>query len=128
MAKSRKSDSILRVERSSESEEDREQDADAMEQDDEEDQEQESGSQPNSENEEQDKPQIKKKLRKKGIIYIGSIPKHMNVTICRELMEQFGAVGRIFLQPDTSESKYEAKFMKLSLFIITTIALLFLSG
>lgn len=46
-----------------------------------------------------------KKPRKKGIIYIGSIPPHMNVAICRELMEQFGEVGRIFLQPDRKGSK-----------------------
>jgi ESF2/ABP1 family protein len=46
-----------------------------------------------------------KKTKKKGIIYISSIPKHMNVSICRELMEQFGDVGRIFLQPDKKGSK-----------------------
>ncbi len=47
-----------------------------------------------------------KKIRKKGIIYIGSIPQHMNVAICRELMEQFGEVGRIFLQPDRKGSEF----------------------
>lgn len=46
------------------------------------------------------------KKRKKGIIYISSIPQHMNVAICRELMEQFGEVGRIFLQPDKKGSKF----------------------
>lgn len=45
------------------------------------------------------------KTRKKGIIYISQIPKHMNVAICRELMEQFGEVERIFLQPDSKGSK-----------------------
>ncbi|CRK91293.1 CLUMA_CG004971, isoform A [Clunio marinus] len=42
----------------------------------------------------------KSKKRKKGIIFISNIPKNMNVAICRELMEKFGEVGRIFLQPD----------------------------
>lgn len=50
-----------------------------------------------------------KKIRKRGIIYIGSIPQHMNVAICRELMEQFGEVGRIFLQPDKKGSKKQLK-------------------
>lgn len=54
------------------------------------------------ENSKQKKPD---KIRKKGIVYIGSIPEHMNVAICRELMEQFGEVGRIFLQPDKKGSK-----------------------
>ena len=50
-----------------------------------------------------------KKTRKKGIIYIGNIPQHMNVAICREFMESFGEVGRIFLQPDKKGSKLAAK-------------------
>lgn len=49
------------------------------------------------------KTEVKK--RKKGIIYISSIPKHMNVAICREFMEAFGEVGRIFLQPDSKGSE-----------------------
>lgn len=48
----------------------------------------------------------KQKTRKKGIIYISSIPKHMNVSIAREMFEQFGDVGRMFLQPDSKGSKY----------------------
>lgn len=46
-----------------------------------------------------------KKKGKKGIIYISTIPKHMNVAICREMMERFGDVGRIFLQPDSKGSE-----------------------
>uniref|UniRef100_A0A2M4APN5 Activator of basal transcription 1 n=1 Tax=Anopheles triannulatus TaxID=58253 RepID=A0A2M4APN5_9DIPT len=34
-----------------------------------------------------------------GIIYISSVPKHMNVTILRELLEPYGEVGRIYMQP-----------------------------
>lgn len=48
---------------------------------------------------------LAKKIRKKGIIYISSIPEHMNVAMCRELMECFGEVGRIFLQPDSKGSE-----------------------
>lgn len=50
--------------------------------------------------------QQKVKTRKKGIVYISSIPKHMNVAICRILMEQFGEIGRVFLQPDSKGSKF----------------------
>lgn len=51
------------------------------------------------------KQQKTAKKRKKGIIYLGTIPQHMNVAICREMMQQFGEVGRIFLQPDKKGSK-----------------------
>ncbi|KAH8284253.1 hypothetical protein KR044_001226 [Drosophila immigrans] len=40
------------------------------------------------------------KKRKKGIIYISNIPKHMNVTRMREILNDFGKVGRIYLQPE----------------------------
>lgn len=43
-----------------------------------------------------EKPQKKKK---RGIIYISSIPKFMNVTILREMLSQHAKIGRIFLQP-----------------------------
>lgn len=41
-----------------------------------------------------------KKPRKKGILYISSIPRYMNVAIMREMFSKYGTVGRIFLQPD----------------------------
>lgn len=44
-----------------------------------------------------DKP---KKKRKRGIIYISSIPKHMNVTILREMLGQYAKISRIYLQPE----------------------------
>lgn len=47
--------------------------------------------------------QVKKK--KKGIIYISSIPKFMNVTILRELLGEYARIGRIFLQPGKLTSK-----------------------
>lgn len=58
--------------------------------------------------------QIKSKTRKKGIIYISTIPRHMNVAICREFMEQFGEVGRLFLQPDSKGSKFSECLLLMS--------------
>uniref|UniRef100_A0A1I8PVX5 Activator of basal transcription 1 n=1 Tax=Stomoxys calcitrans TaxID=35570 RepID=A0A1I8PVX5_STOCA len=43
------------------------------------------------------KPQ---KKRKKGIIYISNIPKHMNVTRIREFLGEYGNIGRVYLQPE----------------------------
>ncbi|XP_035772976.1 activator of basal transcription 1-like [Anopheles albimanus] len=43
------------------------------------------------------KPLVKKNVA--GIIYISSVPKHMNVTILRELLDPYGEVGRIYMQP-----------------------------
>lgn len=40
------------------------------------------------------------KKKKRGIIYISTIPKFMNVTILREMLDQYAKVGRIFLQPE----------------------------
>lgn len=39
------------------------------------------------------------KKRKKGIIYLSSIPKYMNVTKLRELLGEYGEIGRVYLQP-----------------------------
>lgn len=39
------------------------------------------------------------KKRKRGIIYISSIPKHMNVMILREMLDQYAKIDRVFLQP-----------------------------
>lgn len=44
--------------------------------------------------------------KKKGIIYMSSIPKFMNVTILRELLSEFAAIGRIFLQPGKLSSEF----------------------
>ncbi|XP_067639719.1 uncharacterized protein [Eurosta solidaginis] len=41
-----------------------------------------------------------KKKRKKGIIYISNIPKHMNVTRVREILGEYGKIGRVYLQPE----------------------------
>lgn len=94
-------DNILRIKQFSDSEED------------EEDKEMDLGEADSEEMQEETTKKEKKqksKTRKKGIVYISSIPKHMNVAICRELMERFGEVGRIFLQPDSKGSKFNSFF------------------
>lgn len=112
MKKSNKPGSILRIKPASDSESDEEQDNHKVIEDqaensleDEEMEEQISDEHEVTEEASSSKQNDKKKTRKKGIIYISNIPQHMNVAICRELMEQFGAVGRIFLQPDKKGSK-----------------------
>uniref|UniRef100_A0A182K5U2 Activator of basal transcription 1 n=1 Tax=Anopheles christyi TaxID=43041 RepID=A0A182K5U2_9DIPT len=54
-------------------------------------------------------PLVKKKQRKAGVIYISSIPKHMNVTILRSLLEPFGDIGRIYLQPAQTGGQVRTK-------------------
>ncbi|XP_062539849.1 activator of basal transcription 1-like [Armigeres subalbatus] len=54
-------------------------------------------------------PLLKKKT---GIVYISSIPKHMNVTILRELLEPYGEVGRIYLQPERKDGTIKKKTAK----------------
>ena len=52
----------------------------------------------------EEKPPKKIELRfdesKAGIVYMSRIPTYMNVKKIRHMMEQYGEVGRIFLQPD----------------------------
>lgn len=45
----------------------------------------------------------KKKVLKKGIVYLSTIPPFMNVTKISEIMRQYGEVGRVFLQPAKSK-------------------------
>lgn len=35
---------------------------------------------------------------KRGIIYLSTIPKYMNVTMIREIFSAYGKVGRVYLQ------------------------------
>ena len=42
----------------------------------------------------------KKKPVQSGIIYLSRIPTLMNVSIIRRYFENFGELGRVFLQPD----------------------------
>lgn len=39
-----------------------------------------------------------KKVPKRGIIYLSSIPPYMNVLRIREVFGEFGTVGRVYLQ------------------------------
>lgn len=52
------------------------------------------------------KPGKTVKKRKKGIIYISNIPKHMNVTRLREILGECGKIGRVYLQPEKKPGKW----------------------
>lgn len=41
---------------------------------------------------------ITKKKRKRGIVYLSSIPKYMNVALIKNLFGEYGSVGRVYLQ------------------------------
>ncbi|XP_031627023.1 pre-rRNA-processing protein esf2-like [Contarinia nasturtii] len=56
-----------------------------------------------------DKPEKKKK---RGIIYISSIPKYMNVTILREMLGEYAKIGRVFLQPGKLSAEEENRKKK----------------
>lgn len=52
-----------------------------------------------------DKPSTLGKLikkKKRGIIFLSTIPPYMNVAKVREIFSQYGEVGRIYLQPKGS--------------------------
>lgn len=102
----KKQESILRIQNFSESEEDEADEEMEM------DQAESDGTDDGALEPETSGSKQKIKIRKKGIIYISSIPKHMNVAICREMMERFGEVGRIFLQPDSKGSKFNQRSLK----------------
>ncbi|XP_069678340.1 activator of basal transcription 1-like [Periplaneta americana] len=50
-----------------------------------------------------------KRKRKYGIIYLSTLPRHMNVTKIREIFGLYGDVGRVFLQPAESGQKENKK-------------------
>lgn len=50
------------------------------------------------------------KKRKKGIIYISNIPKHMNVTRLREILGECGKIGRVYLQPEKKLGKWNYSY------------------
>lgn len=43
-------------------------------------------------------PEVVKKKKKRGIVYISSIPKFMTVAILREQLGQYASIGRVYLQ------------------------------
>lgn len=46
------------------------------------------------------------KKKKRGIIYISSIPKYMNVAILRGMIGQYAKINRVFLQPGAAPGTY----------------------
>lgn len=46
------------------------------------------------------------KKKKRGIIYISTIPKYMNVSILREMLGQYAVINRVFLQPGKTPGEY----------------------
>ncbi|OQV22301.1 putative Pre-rRNA-processing protein esf2 [Hypsibius exemplaris] len=44
---------------------------------------------------------VEANVKKSGVVYLSSIPPGMNVAKLREIMSQYGALGRIYLEPDT---------------------------
>ncbi|KAG5315806.1 ABT1 protein, partial [Acromyrmex insinuator] len=65
--------------------------------------------------------QIQKKIEKKGknvkrgIIYLSTIPKYMNITMIREIFSAYGKVGRVYLQlvdNETQSVKHKKKTKK----------------
>lgn len=100
----KKPGSLLRIKNFSESEDDEEQEEMQVDQSEDEEIEEPQDDEPGTSKSAKLKDKQKKK-GKKGIIYISTIPQHMNVAICREFMERFGDVSRIFLQPDSKGSK-----------------------
>lgn len=46
----------------------------------------------------------KKKLKEAGIIYLSRIPAYMSVKVIREMLGQYGEIGRLFLQPNEKAS------------------------
>lgn len=46
---------------------------------------------------------VKKKTKKRGIVFLSTIPPYMNVAKIREIFSKYGEVGRIYLQPSASK-------------------------
>jgi len=53
------------------------------------------------------------KTRKKGIVYLSSIPKYMNVTKLREVLGQYGEIGRVFLQTAANRNTLQFLLLKM---------------
>lgn len=61
--------------------------------------------------EENVEPAVLKK-KKRGIVYISNIPKHLNVTMIREILGQYGKIGRVYLQPEKETYEDKLKYKK----------------
>ncbi|XP_043262074.1 activator of basal transcription 1-like [Colletes gigas] len=49
------------------------------------------------------------KKRKRGIIYLSSIPKYMNIAKIREILSEYGEIGRVYLQLAENEFEKDGK-------------------
>lgn len=69
-----------------------------------------------------DKVVNRDKKAKRGIIYLSTIPKYMNVTMIREIFSAYGEVDRVYLQLDESKlvSRYKC-YMSVFFFFYTYI-------
>jgi hypothetical protein len=56
---------------------------------------------------------VTRKKRKCGIIYISTLPPHMNVTKIREIFSWYGDIGRVFLQPADTGKGWKLRVMSL---------------
>ncbi|XP_031787202.1 activator of basal transcription 1 [Nasonia vitripennis] len=52
------------------------------------------------------------KKKKRGIIYLSTIPRYMNVTKIREIFSAYGEIGRVYLQLADSELEDKKKLKK----------------
>lgn len=53
-----------------------------------------------------DQEETTDKKKKKGVIYLSSIAKFMNVTILRQMLSEYAEIDRIYLQPGKLTSKF----------------------
>lgn len=61
-----------------------------------------------SHNENDGETEKKEKKRKRGIVYLSTIPKHMNITKIREIFSAYGQLGRVYLQLRDTEAGSDA--------------------
>lgn len=68
-------------------------------------------------------PEIQKKKKKRGIVYISTIPKFMTVAILREHLGRYSSIGRVYLQAaETKGNCTDATFGKCPFLTIHSIS------
>lgn len=60
-----------------------------------------------------EEPEIPKKKKKRGIVYISSIPKFMTVAILRENLGRYASIGRVYLQAAETKGDLDEKVAKM---------------
>ncbi|XP_055329676.1 activator of basal transcription 1-like [Paramacrobiotus metropolitanus] len=53
--------------------------------------------------------QLERKVRRSGVIYLSTIPPGMNVAKLREILSQYGDIGRIYLEVDSKGTSQKKK-------------------